>query len=289
MTRLKSYYTPVGVLQEQLGNVGFYRFLCELIDDFEARAQDLCAKLADIAERIFCDNRCSMSFAGGDECYKRFWDAHPETGRTGDAACNLTAPDPVVRNEAFVIPSNVSYVSAGSAPDDAQSVPQGTWHVAKRVLSYDYLWNEVRVKGGAYGTGFRHSTSGLMQFWSYRDPNVAHTLERYERAADWLGEWSGTDGELDGYIVSVVAAHDAPATSRAIARRQDGEFFSERPEGWRNHIREQKLSVTEEKIRSVAPALAELPARRSLVVFGPREAIEASGIDFKVTTLMDEE
>ncbi|MBP3884216.1 MAG: insulinase family protein, partial [Olsenella sp.] len=292
IARLVGHFAKHAIVAGAMSGIDHYLFLKDLLAHWDERKDDLAERLASLAARIFTADEVTVSFTGPREDMERFWEVGSTLGleRAGEACAHaLEAPAPEAGNEAFVIPSNVCYVAEGCAPSDADEGDVGTWQVVSRALSYGYLWNEVRVKGGAYGTGFRHSTSGLMQFWSYRDPNLAGTLERYERAAEWLGDWSGADGELDGYIVSVVAAHDAPATSRAIARRQDGEFFSERPEGWRNHIREQKLSVTEEKIRGVAPALAELASRRSLVVFGPREAIEASGIDFKVTTLMDEE
>ena len=164
----------------------------------------------------------------------------------------------------------------------------GTWQVASQILSYGYLWNEVRVKGGAYGTGFRRSNLGLPQFYSFRDPNVDETLARYEAAGEWLGTWDGDQDELDGFIITVVAAHDAPATAKAIARRQDAEFLAGKPADWRDELRKQDLACTIEKIRSLADALSQLRERRSVVVIGPKEAIEGSSIDFKVTTLVDE-
>ena len=96
------------------------------------------------------------------------------------------------------------------------------------------------------------------------------------------------DGELDGFIITVVAAHDAPATAKAIARRQDAEFLAGKPANWRDELRKQDLACTIEKIRSLADALSELRERRSVVVIGPKEAIEGSSIDFQVTNLVDE-
>jgi Zn-dependent M16 (insulinase) family peptidase len=148
------------------------------------------------------------------------------------------------------------------------------------VLSYDYLWNEVRVKGGAYGTGFRRTTHGLLQFWSYRDPGIDPTLERYGATAEWLKSWEATPEEMDGYVVSTVATHDTPKKARALARRQDVLYFSGKPEGWREQIRNEELAATAQDIRDLAQALAVVPTRNTVVVFGPREAIEASDVAF---------
>ena len=116
-----------------------------------------------------------------------------------------------------------------------------------------------------------------MQFWSYRDPAVDATLARYERAAEWLGSLGPRPRtSWTGYIVSVVASHDAPQKPRQLARRQDSLHFAHRPEGWRDKIRPDARRDAE-KVRALAPALAELPERRAICVFGGREKIEASG------------
>ena len=102
-----------------------------------------------------------------------------------------------------------------------------------------------------------------------------------------MAGWSGTEDELDGYVVSVVASHDAPAKSRSIARRQDGEFFSARPATWRDEVRAQELAVTSDDVRALAPSMRQLAADHAVVVFGPRQKAAEAGLDFEVVDLMD--
>jgi Zn-dependent M16 (insulinase) family peptidase len=156
----------------------------------------------------------------------------------------------------------------------------GVWNVAQRLISYDYLWNEVRVKGGAYGTGERRTQSGILTFWSYRDPGIDGTLERYGRAGDWLAAWEASEAEMDGYVVSTVANHDAPVKPSARARRQDTLFFSNRDVSWRNEVRSQELACTEDDLRALSDTLKHLAANHYVCVFGPREIIEASNVTF---------
>ena len=167
----------------------------------------------------------------------------------------------------------------GASPKDQAAF--GTWCVAQRVLSYDYLWNEVRVKGGAYGTGFRRTLQGLVQFWSYRDPGIDATLARYQATADWLASWTPTKEEMVGYVVSTVATHDTPQKPRALARRQDSMLLSCRPEGWREQVRKDELSATAQDIQALAQPLSYIKQGNTVVVFGPREAIEASTVEFE--------
>ena len=157
--------------------------------------------------------------------------------------------------------------------------------MATRAITYDYLWNEVRVKGGAYGTGFRRGNAGEHSFWSFRDPAVDATLERYDGCADWLAGWDGNEDELAGYIVSTVAAHDAPAKPRALARRQDIARFNEKEPGWRDKVRAEELAVTADDIRALAAALGDKEPAAGVCVFGGADALEASSLELDVTPL----
>ena len=170
--RVKSYYTRSGVVHEHVGNVDYYRFLCDLIEHFDERAGELSERLSDIAERLFCDDNCTMSFAGSDDDYEAFWKSQPTCGRVGSGEKRLVIPEPTVRNEAFIVPSDVCFASIGWDRRLLGIPYDGSWAVAGRALSLDYLWNEVRVKGGAYGVGFQALDAGNMRFYTYRDPHL---------------------------------------------------------------------------------------------------------------------
>ena len=227
----------------------------------------------------------TVSFTGSAADRERFWERGGGLGlRAGGGEKRLVVPELAPRREAFVIPSDVAYVARAAAPSAADAGSVGTWQVATRALTYDYLWNEVRVKGGAYGVGFKRSTEGLRQFWSYRDPSVDATLARYDGAAAWLASWQDVEGELDGYVVATVAGHDAPVKPRQLARRQDVARFNARPDGWRDQVRAQELATTADDLRTLAAALADTDAASGICVFGGREAIESSGVAFDSVT-----
>lgn len=289
MARISTQFTASAVVADRVVGVNAYLFLKDLLAHWDERKDDLSRKLCDLCERIFCADGATVSFVGPRDDLERFWATGGTLGLNvsdGDARERLSIELAEPRDEAFVIPSDVSYVVEGAARSERDLPGDGGWQVVSRILSLDYLWNEVRVKGGAYGVGFRRTLQGSRLFWSYRDPNVDGTLARYEAAAEWLSAWEGDADELGGYVVSCVAAHDAPAKPRSLARRQDGEYFGRRPEGWREQLREQELSVTTEDVRAAGAALAGLAGERRVCVFGPREAIEASGLDLHVTELM---
>ncbi len=283
MAQLSGQYTAASKVANAISGVDSYAVLKNLLADWEHQKDALRARLEELAGRIFTASNVTISFTGPSEDRMRFWEAGKDLGLKPDAKAGekaLVIPALIPRNEAFVIPSNVCYVAEGCAPSSHDLAPYGTWSVAQRVLSYDYLWNEVRVKGGAYGTGFRRTQTGLIQFWSYRDPGIDATLERYNATSAWLSEWTPSEDELVGYVVSTVATHDAPTKPRALARRQDAEHFGQKPKGWRAQTRKDELATSIDDIRALATPISDITGPHSVVVFGSRDAIEASSVAF---------
>ncbi len=282
LARLGTQYSVAAVLSGWVSGVDYYRFLKELLANWDARKDEVSRRLAQVAARVFTANNVAVSFVGSARDLDAYWAAGGELGlpHVGESACKLEIPAPAPANEAFVIPSNVCFVGAGTGKSCRDVDNFGLWSVCQRLLSYDYLWNEVRVKGGAYGTGFRHTQTGLQQFWSYRDPGIDATLGRYDAASDWLASWKPTDEEYVGYVVSAVASHDSPAKPRQIARRQDTLRLAGKPEDWRAKVRAQLLAATPEAIRDLARPLRDMATSRSVCVFAPAEAIAASGVAF---------
>ncbi|MDR2721577.1 MAG: peptidase M16, partial [Coriobacteriaceae bacterium] len=162
----------------------------------------------------------------------------------------------------------------------------GIWQLASRVLSLDYLWNECRVKGGAYGAGFKADRSGAMQFYSYRDPNLDATLARFDATASWLCALSLDAEEMLGYIISSVAGYDTPKKPREIARRQDAEFFGKLDADWMKKARNEVLKATPKDIKNLAEIFERLAAQDVRCVFGNRTIIEEASTTFEIIDLL---
>lgn len=295
MNRLSSYEFKSGVLKEAMGGVDFYRFLCDLIDNFDERFDALQSRLRDVCSRVFTKRDVVASFTGSEADREIFFRMAGDFGLSGEArafdgkpsapAFGEKIPDPVMRREAFIVPSDVCYVAKGSDVG-ALGAYAGEWQVLASALSFDYLWNEVRVKGGAYGVGFRRTPEGFGRFYSFRDPAVDPTIERFDAAGSWLASFDPSEEEMEGYIVSTVASHDAPAKPRQVARRQDAQFFCEKPAGYRERLRVEKLATTPEKLRACSAVLDEVARRGSVCVFGGEEVVRASTEEFDVIELM---
>ena len=298
LARLNSYYLPSSVVREQLGGIDFYRTLKDLIEHFDERAGELSARLARLAMRIFSPANLTLAFTGSDESFEQYWDACEATrglATPQDASSQLIVPKPVIRNEAFVVPADVVFVTSGynlrrlnAESTPATSVPgyRGAWQVASKALNFEYLWNEVRVKGGAYGVGFQTGRLGAMQFHSYRDPHVDETLKRFRGVPEWLRAAQPTAEELEGYIVSTVAGLDAPHKVRDLVCRQDIEYFSKRPKDARQRTRADALGASKAAFEELARATELALGQQAVCVFGGRDIIARQSTQLDVIDLL---
>ena len=291
MAHVASYYLPAAVVREQIGGVGFYRFLKRTLATFDDEKEALAAKLAEVARRIFTDDNCTIGFTGKDDDFNRVMGAGMATGRTGEPGCTalLVVPEPQVpaTGEAFAVPTDVTYTALGFDRRLLGVPYSGAWLVASRALSYDFLWNEVRVKGGAYGAGFQAARTGTVRFYSYRDPHLDETLERFNGTPAWLAAFNPTPEEMDGYVVSTVAGFDAPLKERMQIRRQDGDFLSGRSPEARAQTRSQMIEATPEKLRDLASVIKKALDKEAVCVFGNKAILEGAKTDLDVIDLLN--
>lgn len=287
LLRCSSYVSKTALVREKLSGVDFYRFLKDLLADFDKNFDAVIERIRTVADRIFALDGAIASFTGPADDRNRYWElAGTMDLPAANASERFVIPEPQVKNEAFIVPADVCFAAKGYDGRLEGITYEGGWQVAAKALSYDYLWNEVRVKGGAYGAGFRALRSGTMQFYSYRDPNLDETIARFDGAAAWLSSFDPDEAEMRGYIISSVAGMDAPAKPRDVARRQDGDFFCKRPAGYREKTRSQLLETNAAQLRAYGSELARVCAHDVRCAFGNRGIVEGSTSDYDVVDLL---
>lgn len=289
--RAMSYSSPSAVVREQLSGVDFYLFLRDLLEHFDERLDDLRAKLAALADRIFVADGCMASFTGSDEDFDAYWDAAGDlglgAGDGADAGRNaLVVPAPRDRHEAFVIPSDICFAAGACDPRRLGIDATGAWAVAANALSYDYLWNEIRVKGGAYGCGFRAAGERQTAFYTYRDPAIDPSIERVARAGEWLGSFEPDEAAFEGFIVSCVSGMDAPVKPYALTKRRNTTYLAGLNPHAREERRAQMLAATPGELRSLGTDVTRIAAESPTCVFGGRDVIAKSNAGFAVIDLL---
>lgn len=289
--RAMSYSSPSAVVREQLSGVDFYLFLRDLLEHFDERLDGLRAKLAELAGRIFVADGCMTSFTGSDEDFGAYWAAAGDLGLgVGDGADAgrdaLVVPAPRDRHEAFVIPSDICFAARACDPRRLGIDVTGAWAVAANALSYDYLWNEIRVKGGAYGCGFRAAGERQTAFYTYRDPAIDPSIERVERAGAWLGSFEPDEAAFEGFIVSCVSGMDAPVKPYALTKRRNTTYLAGLDPHAREERRAQMLAATPGELRSLSADVTRIAAESPTCAFGGREVIAKSNAGFNVVDLL---
>ena len=289
--RAMSYSSPSAVVREQLSGVDFYLFLRDLLEHFDERLDGLRAKLAELAGRIFVADGCMASFTGSDEDFDAYWAAAGDLGLsagddTGTGCDALVVPAPCDRHEAFVIPSDICFAARACDPRRLGIDVTGAWAVAANALSYDYLWNEIRVKGGAYGCGFRAAGERQTAFYTYRDPAIDPSIERMERAGEWLGSFEPDEAAFEGFIVSCVSGMDAPVKPYALTKRRNTTYLAGLDPHAREERRAQMLTATPAELRSLGADVTRIAAESPTCVFGGRDVIAKSNAGFTVIDLL---
>uniref|UniRef100_UPI00402944BF insulinase family protein n=1 Tax=Collinsella sp. TaxID=1965294 RepID=UPI00402944BF len=289
--RAMSYSSPSAVVREQLSGVDFHLFLRDLLEHFDERLDGLRAKLAELADHIFVADGCMASFTGSDEDFDAYWDAAGDLGLDAgdgaDAGRNaLVVPEPRDRHEAFVIPSDICFAARACDPRRLGIDVTGAWAVAANALSYDYLWNEIRVKGGAYGCGFRAAGERQTAFYTYRDPAVDPSIERMERAGAWLGSFEPDEAAFEGFIVSCVSGMDAPVKPYALTKRRNTTYLAGLDPHAREERRAQMLAATPAELRLLGADVTRIAAVAPTCVFGGRDVIAKSNAGFNVVDLL---
>eukprot|EP00600_Ochromonadales_sp_CCMP1393_P015327 CAMPEP_0175034098 /NCGR_PEP_ID=MMETSP0005-20121125/22411_1 /TAXON_ID=420556 /ORGANISM="Ochromonas sp., Strain CCMP1393" /LENGTH=1034 /DNA_ID=CAMNT_0016294879 /DNA_START=271 /DNA_END=3375 /DNA_ORIENTATION=+ len=182
-----------------------------------------------------------------------------------------------LRNEAFVMPSQVNYVVMGGPILQPGDDVKGSYSVAARYLSTGYLWDQVRVLGGAYG-GFARfaSATGRFVYMSYRDPNCLNTLNTYDNTPVALSETELSSEELLQAIIGTIGDLDAPLSSdqkgfASLMQYMTGESAEERQK-WRTEI----LNTKEADFKEFAQHLSKLRETGTIAVFGAEQAVSAA-------------
>lgn len=276
-SRVLSFCSPVAKYNE-IGILTFYRFLSELADNLTARMEEMIGKLKQTAELIFNKRSLLVSVTVSDEDYPKFRETFPTLVKyLGDKTIT-----PVkyqfelhTQREALMTSSKVQYVVQGFNFKRLGHRYTGSMKVLETILRYDYLWNRVRVQGGAYGGFAQFDRTGNMICGSYRDPNLRETLAVYDETADYLKNFQVNDREMTKYIIGTISQVDAPLTPSLKGERAASLYIQKIKWEDLQREREEILSTRQEDIRALAAPVADVMQQDCICVLGGEEKINA--------------
>lgn len=277
--RSMSSFSRYALYQDELKGIAFYRSICRIEKELSESPKSVSDKLAAIAKKLFARNRMLISFTGNNEAYGNAkpslekviagFDKMSAVGNQAEVHFNTA-------KEAFIDASQIQYVAKTGDFICEGYEYTGALRLLRIILSYDYLWINVRVKGGAYGCMNTFLRSGESYFVSYRDPNLSDTLDVYDRIPEYIKSFSPEERDMTKYIIGTFSALDTPMNPEAKGSRSLSAYLEgityEQIQKERNEI----LNAQPEDIRRLADLVEAVLKKDSICVIGNENMIKES-------------
>ncbi|SFC45394.1 hypothetical protein SAMN04488102_10744 [Alkalibacterium subtropicum] len=215
--RALSQVKPTAKLSERIGGVDQFNYLKSVRDELKTDSTDLTDSLTQLLAKLMNKRRLNVLYTGGadrkntvKEALKAAFSSFPNDP-LGDKAMYQPGPK---QNEAYVTAQDVNYVGLGSDATGTLDY-SGPSQVLSTAFRFDYLWNAIRVKGGAYGSLYRHTRNGSVALGSYRDPNISKTLNVYKEIPDYVKGLELSESELLKYIIGSLSPLEQPKSAHS--------------------------------------------------------------------------
>ena len=277
--RSMSSFSRYALYQDELKGVAFYRSICRIEKELLESPKSVSDKLAAIAKKLFARNRMLISFTGNNKAYgnaKHLLKKVIAGFNKMSAVGNQAEVHFNTAKEAFIDASQIQYVAKTGDFICEGYEYTGALRLLRIILSYDYLWINVRVKGGAYGCMNTFLRSGESYFVSYRDPNLSDTLDVYDRIPEYIKSFSPDERDMTKYIIGTFSALDTPMNPEAKGSRSLSAYLEgityEQIQKERNEI----LNAQPEDIRRLADLVEAVLKKDSICVIGNENMIKES-------------
>ncbi len=285
--RAMSYSSSLAWMQELTSGIAFYQFLEKLEADFDNRKEELKENLKKLMDSIFFSQNLMISFTGDEETCRAverqvsgLKKELPEVEKVHAADLAKRCPG---SNEGFMTAGQVQYVAQVGNFSDQGMKYTGALQILKLILSYDYLWMNIRVKGGAYGCMSGFKRNGESYFVSYRDPNLKNTLDVYKGIPEYLRNFEADEREMTKYIIGTVSSLDVPKTPKMKGQASTIAYLMGITIDELQKERDQILDAQEEDIRSLAAVVEAVLEKGDICVIGGEESIQKEKELFRET------
>lgn len=275
--RAMSYASPSAKLKDMTNGIEFYRTVAHIEENFEEEKDRLAEILKNLTEQLFRPENMMISYTASRKGLEGIED-HVEGlkkslyhGKPAGGACILHCEK---KNEGFKTASKVQYVARTGNFIDHGASYTGALQILKVILSYDYLWQNIRVKGGAYGCMSNFNRIGEGYFVSYRDPNLRRTVEVYEGVVDYLKNFTVSERDMTKYIIGTMSNIDQPMTPVTKGERSMHLYMNKVTADMIREERSQILDAAQDDIRALSRVAEAVLKADQFCVIGSEDKIE---------------
>ena len=276
-TKVRCGFSERARFVDQGNGLAFYRFLEDLEEHFDEKKQEIIETLNQLCHTIFTQDRLIVSSTGKAEVLTQArrltQNLYSQLFKERIAFEKKPAGENYTVRDAYKDASQIQYVACGGNFVKAGYPYTGAYKILSTILGYDYFWIKVRVQGGAYGCNMSCGQNGDLVFVSYRDPNLADTIEVFKGTGDYLRAFNPDERDMTKYIIGTISSMDTPLTPvqrgmRGLAAYMTGMTIEDI-----QLRRDQVLDATVEDIRALADSVDAVMAQNHLCVVGNEGAI----------------
>ena len=286
--RAQSYASPAAKLKDMTNGIAFYETVSYIEEHFEEEKEKLSEKLIDLSKKLFCGDNMMLSYTaaregleGLEEMVEKLKNSlHTRTAEE-DKRCVIHCEK---KNEGFKTASKVQYVAKAGNFIDQGVAYTGALQILKVIMSYDYLWQNIRVKGGAYGCMSNFNRIGEGYFVSYRDPNLKRTLDVYDGVVDYLKNFTVSERDMTKYIIGTMSGIDQPMTPASKGERSMNLYMNKVSAEMIREERNQILDAEQDDIRALYKVAEAVLQADQMCVIGGEDKIEEEKELFKTLT-----
>ena len=274
--RAMSYFSESAKYTDMTQGIEFYQLVKDLEEHFEEKKDALSQTLEELMKLIFCKENLMLSIGAepqGMEQVEEEEKGLKDILHTQNKMQEKKSLPLEKKNEGFLDASQVQYVSRAGNFKQEGFAYTGTLRILKVLLSYDYLWINIRVKGGAYGCMSGFTRKGDAYFTSYRDPNLGRTNEVYEGIPEYLEQFTAEEKEMAKYIIGTFSSIDAPLTPGSKIGRSATAYLTGLTEEMLQKEREEILHANQEDIRKLSGIVRSILKENALCVIGNEEKL----------------
>lgn len=275
--RAMSYLSESSCFADATGGVAFYEFMEEAEEALSENWEQLAGNLEELVRALFRKENLTVSYTAEKKSLE-------DLKKQVEALLLKLYDDPVEKeqwslkagrtNEGLKTSSQIQYVARAGSFGEAGLPYTGALSVLRTIMSYDYLWNNVRVKGGAYGCMNNYTRTGFGYMMSYRDPNLEKTNRIFEESADYVEQFEASERDMTKYIIGTVSNLDTPLNPNAKGARSMSAWLQGLEEENVQRERDQVLTCESKDIRALAPYLRAVLAQKHICVIGNEAKLE---------------
>lgn len=276
--RAMSYFSDTAAVSELVSGLPCYRLLEKIEADYDLYKDELADKLIELAKCLFRPENILIDYTADEEGYQKMipyiknMKDNLFTDEVSKVPFDIT---PEKKNEGLATSAQIQYVGrAGNFKSKHDYPYTGALRVLKVILGYDYLWTNVRVKGGAYGCMCNFGKSGDSYFVSYRDPNLKKTMDIFEKTGEYIRSFTADERTMTKYIIGAISDLDVPMTPATRGSRSSSAYLTNLSFEEVQKERDELLSCKEEDIRALACYIDDVIDENAICVVGNGQNIE---------------